>query len=115
MCAALGLHVLSLERVAMGPIVLGHLPLGKFRHLAPSEVEALRNAAIKAGENAKDKPHATKTTPRRPSAAAKSAPEGRTDAKGRAGTPSKRKTDTKRVPSANKKPTGERRPKGAKS
>ncbi len=50
MCAALGLHILSLERVAMGPITLGHLPLGKFRHLAPTEVEALRNAALKAAD-----------------------------------------------------------------
>lgn len=50
MCAALDLHVLSLERVAIGPITLGHLTQGKFRYLGPTEVEALRNAALKAGE-----------------------------------------------------------------
>lgn len=66
MCAALNLHVLALERIAMGPIILGHLPLGKFRHLAPTEVEALRNAALKAGEKAEDKPRTLKPTPKRP-------------------------------------------------
>ena len=65
MCAALNLHVLSLERVAMGPITLGHLPLGKFRHLAPTEVEALRNAALKAAEQP-DKPTSPKPAPKRP-------------------------------------------------
>ncbi len=50
MCATLDLHILSLTRVAMGPLVLGHLPEGKFRYLSPSEVEALRQAALHAGE-----------------------------------------------------------------
>lgn len=50
MCDALGLHVLSLHRVSLGPIVLGHLPLGKFRRLAPTEVEALKQAARKAAQ-----------------------------------------------------------------
>lgn len=70
MCAALDLHVLSLERIAMGPVTLGHLPLGKFRHLAPTEVEALRNAAIKAAEQA-DKPATLKTATKRPGVPAK--------------------------------------------
>lgn len=52
MCAALDLHVLSLERIAMGPITLGHLPLGKFRHLSPSEIQSLRSAAQRAGDRA---------------------------------------------------------------
>lgn len=51
MCAALDLHVLSLERVAMGPITLGHLPQGKFRHLSPNEIQSLRNAAQKVAES----------------------------------------------------------------
>ena len=50
MCEAAELHVLSLKRVCMGPLSLGHLPEGKFRHLSPSEVDALRRAAQKAGE-----------------------------------------------------------------
>ena len=61
MCAALELHVLSLQRVAMGPVMLGHLPEGKFRHLAPTEVEALRNAALKAATQT-DTPAPTKPT-----------------------------------------------------
>ena len=72
MCAALNLHVLSLERIAMGPIVLGHLPLGKFRHLAPTEVEALRNAAMKASVEVEDKPKVVRSAPKRPSRPAKS-------------------------------------------
>ncbi len=50
MCDTLDLHVLSLQRVAMGPLLLGHLPEGKFRYLGPSEVDALRRAAHAAGE-----------------------------------------------------------------
>ena len=48
MCDAVGLHVLSLKRVAMGPLVLGHLPEGKYRKLAPTEVTALKNLALRA-------------------------------------------------------------------
>ena len=50
MCDALGLHVLSLHRISMGPIVLGHLPEGKFRRLSPVEVESLRNCALRIAE-----------------------------------------------------------------
>jgi len=53
MCAALDLHILSLKRVAMGPLTLGHLAEGKFRHLGPSEVEALKQAALKAAKENK--------------------------------------------------------------
>ncbi len=52
MCAALDLHVLSLQRISIGPITLGHLPQGKFRYLAPTEIESLRNAALKAAKQA---------------------------------------------------------------
>jgi 23S rRNA pseudouridine2605 synthase len=45
MLAALGHPVLELERVRFGPIVLGSLPPGKWRHLAVHEVHALRKAA----------------------------------------------------------------------
>lgn len=44
MCRDLGLTVLSLVRVAMGPIRLGNLPLGKARSLTPEELTALRRA-----------------------------------------------------------------------
>lgn len=82
MCATLNLHVLSLERVAMGPILLGHLPLGKFRHLAPTEVEALRNAALKAAEQA-DKPVAPKPAPKRPALPSKPRRPAKTTASSR--------------------------------
>ena len=64
MCAALDLHVLSLKRVAMGPLSLGHLPEGKFRYLSPAEVDALRSAAIKAGETSAPRPATKKPAPR---------------------------------------------------
>jgi 23S rRNA pseudouridine2604 synthase len=37
MCEAVGLKVLGLKRVRIGKIVLGHLPLGQWRYLAPHE------------------------------------------------------------------------------
>ena len=42
MCAVCGLKVVSLRRVSIGALELGSLPLGKWRHLTESEVEALR-------------------------------------------------------------------------
>lgn len=114
MCAALDLHVLSLERIAMGPIVLGHLPLGKFRHLAPSEVEALRNAAIKAGEQTEDKPQARKPADTRPLAAKPSASKRASETGKRSHTNAPRKGQAQRSPSAAKKPAGTRTSKGAK-
>ena len=39
--AALGIEVLRLVRVAIGPLELGQLPKGKFRHLTLAEVKAL--------------------------------------------------------------------------
>ena len=38
---AIGYRVLNLKRVAIGNIVLGNLPLGKWRHLNPNEVSYL--------------------------------------------------------------------------
>lgn len=63
MCDAADLHVLSLKRVSMGPLALGHLPEGKFRYLSPSEVESLRRAAQKAAE---DKTYTPKKPPKHP-------------------------------------------------
>lgn len=45
MCAALGLHVLRLIRVRIGPVRLGTLPPGAYRPLTSKEVEALYRAA----------------------------------------------------------------------
>jgi 23S rRNA pseudouridine2605 synthase len=41
---ALGHRVLRLERVRIGPIKLGHLKPGKWRHLKPAEVEQLKRS-----------------------------------------------------------------------
>lgn len=43
MCAAAGMSVQRLTRVREGNLQLGALPVGKWRHLTPAEVEALRN------------------------------------------------------------------------
>ncbi|MBI2457242.1 MAG: rRNA pseudouridine synthase [candidate division NC10 bacterium] len=42
MCEAIGHPVLKLIRVALGPIRLGSLPRGQWRHLLPAELQALR-------------------------------------------------------------------------
>ena len=41
MMEAIGYKVLYLQRIAIGNIVLGNLPLGKWRHLNPNEVKYL--------------------------------------------------------------------------
>jgi 23S rRNA pseudouridine2605 synthase len=41
-CAAVGLHLVSLHRVRVGPVTLGDLPQGQYRRLMPKELEALR-------------------------------------------------------------------------
>ena len=41
-CAAVGLRLISLHRTRVGPVVLGDLPEGEYRRLAPEELEALR-------------------------------------------------------------------------
>ncbi|HLY17007.1 MAG TPA: pseudouridine synthase [Bryobacteraceae bacterium] len=43
MVDAIGSKVLKLVRVAMGPIRIGDLPIGKWRHLTDAEVRALRD------------------------------------------------------------------------
>lgn len=49
MLEAVGHPVLSLERVAFGPLRLGDLPLGRHRLLKAAEVDALRGATRPAG------------------------------------------------------------------
>ena len=45
MVEALGSHVLKLVRVQIGPIAIGALAIGKWRHLTPAEVSTLRDKA----------------------------------------------------------------------
>jgi 23S rRNA pseudouridine2605 synthase len=48
MLAKLGHKVMSLRRVAIGPVQLGHLRRGKSRRLMPGELEALKRIAHRA-------------------------------------------------------------------
>ena len=41
MCELVGLEVVDLHRIRIGPLSLGDLPEGRWRHLTPSEREAL--------------------------------------------------------------------------
>ena len=43
MCAACGLHVSRLIRIAEGPITLGALPAGKWRTMTADEISYLQN------------------------------------------------------------------------
>ena len=45
MCRDLGLTILSLRRISMGPLSLGDLAKGSCRHLLPDEVAALKKSA----------------------------------------------------------------------
>ena len=45
----LGHPVKRLERVRIGPLKLGHLKLGRWRHLTPAEVQRLKNS-VKLGQ-----------------------------------------------------------------
>ena len=44
MCAAAGLKVRRLTRIAEGPLELGELPSGHWRYLSENEIEALKNS-----------------------------------------------------------------------
>ena len=70
MCEAVGHRVLSLRRVAFGPLELGRLPEGQARQLTPREIRALRSAGAASGAPGraarKRKPtHPPKQSPRR--------------------------------------------------
>jgi 23S rRNA pseudouridine2605 synthase len=41
-CMAVGLALISLHRMRVGPVILGDLPEGEYRALTPSELEVLR-------------------------------------------------------------------------
>lgn len=45
MLEAVGSKVRKLVRIAIGPVRIGELPIGKWRHLEPDEVRALRGGA----------------------------------------------------------------------
>lgn len=45
MCQAAGMHVNRLRRIREGQLMLGDLPLGKWRHLTPGEIGMLKNEA----------------------------------------------------------------------
>jgi len=47
MFESLGYAVLKLKRIAIGPIMLGDLEEGKWRHLSKQEIETLRKSAAK--------------------------------------------------------------------
>jgi 23S rRNA pseudouridine2605 synthase len=53
MCEAVGHRVLSLRRVAFGPLELGRLPEGQARQLTPREIRALR--AVAAGPTSRSR------------------------------------------------------------
>ncbi len=61
MLAAVGHPVVHLRRVQFGPLLLGNLPLGKWRRLRPAEVNALR----KAVEKPTHRPQALSVVPER--------------------------------------------------
>lgn len=46
LCAALGLEVTRLQRVRIGPVKLGELPLGKWRVLTESEIKSLLSSVL---------------------------------------------------------------------
>ena len=56
MCSAVGLQVVRLRRSAEGPVKLGMLQPGEYRELKKSEINALRNAAMKSSGNAEKRP-----------------------------------------------------------
>ena len=47
MCAACGLHVSRLIRIAEGPVTLGELPPGKWRSMTEDEIKYLRELQIR--------------------------------------------------------------------
>jgi len=53
MMAAIGNHVHTLHRIALGPLVLGDLAEGQWRLLEATEIDALRTAAREHKANAK--------------------------------------------------------------
>jgi len=53
MCAAVGHPVLALERIAIGPLRLGDLALGKYRTLTHDELQAVKREIERARQAVK--------------------------------------------------------------
>jgi 23S rRNA pseudouridine2605 synthase len=66
MCDGVGLDVEKLVRVALGPLKLGKLPAGAWRHLEPDEVAALHgvSAAVRRAPPSTE-PRGASAAPRR--------------------------------------------------
>jgi len=58
MCDLVGLRVVDLLRVRIGPLRLGDLPEGRWRPLSPAEREAMIRASIPSGPRSAPKPPA---------------------------------------------------------
>jgi 23S rRNA pseudouridine2605 synthase len=107
MLAKLGHKVMSLNRMAVGPITLKGLPVGECRRLSRSEVELLRKVATGASWPAVEFPGAERSSRRRH---AGSGPQGRPA--GRPGS-ARRGASPARVRRAGAESApGERRPRG---
>ena len=63
MCSAVGLQVVRLRRSAEGPVKLGMLQPGEYRELKKSEINALRNAAMKSTAKGSARPAAPAKRP----------------------------------------------------
>lgn len=63
MCSAVGLQVVRLRRSAEGPVKLGMLQPGEYRELKKSEINALRNAAMKSSNKGESRPSGTARRP----------------------------------------------------
>ena len=63
MCSAVGLQVVRLRRSAEGPVKLGMLQPGEYRELKKSEINALRNAAMKSSNKGESHPSGTARRP----------------------------------------------------
>ena len=63
MCSAVGLQVVRLRRSAEGPVKLGMLQPGEYRELKKSEINALRNAAMKSSAKGTARPATTAKRP----------------------------------------------------
>lgn len=62
MCEVVGHPVLKLKRTALGPLRLGDLPVGEWRHLSEREVSALKKLAAGSGPANKKAKKAVKKT-----------------------------------------------------
>ena len=50
MCAQIGLHVVRLQRIQEGSLLLGDLPAGKWRYLTDQELQRLRGGEMRERE-----------------------------------------------------------------